>query len=217
MLRANWLRRSQRENGTTLIEVMIAMIILTTMLIGFLGAFVQSRRVTEDSVMHAAASSLVYGMIEQIKGFDYTTLLPSTVVDANQATKDSFAGSVSKTPPYVRVRVNQDQVTWLQCVYTTAAGTPQGPTTTPAPTATAASLGVPDNVIGPLALSNVDGATSQSLRMNVWLWIDEIPDAERDVTEVKRITVVYRYTYNDGQRERTAIDREVFLRTRYDQ
>ncbi|MCR6654507.1 MAG: hypothetical protein NVV63_01565 [Opitutus sp.] len=196
---------------------MIALIILTTVLIGFLGAFVQSRRVTEDSVMHAAASSLIYGLVEQIKGFDYTTLLPSTAVDPHQSSKDSFPGAGSKAPPYVRVRVNQDQVTWLQCVYTPAPGAPQGPTTTPAASATAASLGVPDNIIGPLPLSNVAGAASQSLTMNVWLWIDEIPDVDRDVTEVKRITVVYRYSYNDGQRVRTAIDREVFLRTRYDQ
>ncbi len=197
---------------------MIAMGLLAGVALGFLGTFIQSRRVAEASVMHAAATSLVYGIIEQIKGFDYVNLVPSTATDSNQASEDAFPGSSSKAPPYIRVRINQDQVTWLQCLYTPAPGTPQAPTTTPPDSSTAASLGVPDNIIGPLPLSSVtSGARSQAINMHVWIWVDEMPDVSRDVTEVKRITLVYSYNYNDGNRVRTAIDREVFIRTRFDQ
>ncbi len=197
------------QAGVSLVEVMMSMLLLATVLLGFLGTFIQSRRLTESSVMHAAATSLVYGIIEQIKGADYTTLLPSTAVDP-----DAPSGT---TPPYIRVRINQDLTVWLQTVYTPAPGTPAAPATTPAPEVTAVSLDAIDNFIVPLPLSTATGTTSQQLAMNFWIWIDEIPDSSRDVTEVKKVTVVYTYTYNDGNRVRTIRDREVFLRTRYDQ
>lgn len=204
-------RPQSAQHGLTLVEVMVAMILLATVLLGFLGTFVQSRRISESSVMHAAATSLIYGVIEQMKGLDYSTLLPSTATDPE--------APAASSPPYIRVRINQDDVVWLQTVYTTAASGlgPQAPTSTPSPTATAASLGAVDNIVGPLPLSSVSGANSQQLTMHVWVWVDEIPNAAKDVTEVKKVTLVYSYNYLDGRTTRTAIDHEVFLRTRYDQ
>jgi hypothetical protein len=193
----------------TLVEVMVAMSLLVALMSGFIASFLHSRRVTEGSVLHAAASSLVYGIVEQLKGVDYTELLPSASVDANAPT--------SITPPYVRVRLNQDLTQWLRVVYTPAPGTPAAPTSTPSATATATSLGAIDNVIGPLPLSTTTGTTGQQLTLTFWVWIDELPDSSRDVAEVKRVTVVYTYTYTDGRSQRTIRDREVFLRTRYDQ
>lgn len=202
-------QRRNSRSGVSLVEMMVAMSILATVMVGFLGTFVQSRRISESSVMHAAASSLIYGIVEQIKGFDFTTLLPSEVTDPNAP-----SGSA---PPYIRVRINQDEVYWLQTVYTTAGSTPQAPTTTPDPTATAASLGAVDNIIGPLPLSSVDGTQSQQLTVHLWVWVDEIPDDTKDVAEVKKVTLVYSYQYLDGSTTRTAMDREVFIRTRFDQ
>jgi hypothetical protein len=196
-------------SGFTLLEVMVAGILLAMGLMAFLGSFIQSRRVTEASVMHAAATSLVYGLVEQMKGLDYTTLVPSTVVDPDAPS--------SSTPPYIRLRVNQALTVWLRVVYTPAPGVPAAPTSTPAPEATAASLGAIDNIIPALPLSTATGAQSQSMAMTLWLWVDEFPDVTRDVKEVKRITVVYSYTYNDGLRTKTVRDREVFVRTRFDQ
>jgi prepilin-type N-terminal cleavage/methylation domain-containing protein len=208
-----WLRRwkSARRRGLTLVEVMVALTLMATIMIGFIGSFLNSRRVTESSVLHAAATSLVYGVIEQMKGLDYTTLLPSNEVDTEAPDE------IENLTPYVRVRINQDLTVWLQTVYTAAGATPRGPTTTPSASATAADVGAIDNFIGRLPLSTVTGTASQDLSLNIWLWIDEIPDVTRDVSEVKRITLVYTYSYLDGGRERVVRDREVFLRTRYDQ
>ncbi|WP_438482867.1 type IV pilus modification PilV family protein [Oleiharenicola lentus] len=214
-------KRSQR--GVSLVEVMFSMAILSLVALGFLGSFVQSRRLTESSVLHAAATSLVYGILEQMKGMDYVTLMPSDTIDPDQSTEDSYplAGGLAKSPPYVRVRLNQDQVTWLRVVYSPASATgtpdPHAPLGLPVPTATATSLGAIDNLIGPLPLSTVSGTTSQSLTMNVWIWIDEIPNAGRDANEVRRITMIYTYTVKDGRTTRIIRDREVFLRTRFDQ
>ena len=206
-----------RQRGLTLAEVMISLILMATVMLGFISAFIQSRRVTESSVLHAAATSMIYGLVEQIKELDYTTLVPSYEVDPYAPT-----GTGAPTPPYVRVRISQSIVKWLTVVHTlestsTLPTTPQGPTTTPAPDATALSLGAVDNWIGSIPLSTVTGTTAQQINLNIWLWIDEIPDLSRDVANVKKFTLVYTYSYQDGSMTRTIRDREVFLRTRYDQ
>jgi hypothetical protein len=90
------------------------------------------------------------------------------------------------------------------------------PTTNPATTVKAADIGAIDNFLGALPLSTVTGTTSQDLALNLWIWIDEIPNSGNDVSEVKKITIVYTYSYMDGGHERIIRNREVFLRTRYD-
>lgn len=190
---------------------------MATVMLGFISAFIQSRRVTESSVLHAAATSMIYGVIEQIKELDYTTLVPSYEVDPYAPT-----GTGAPVTPYVRVRISQNIVKWLTVVHTLESTsalptTPHGPTTTPAPSASASSLGAVDNWIGSIPLSTVTGTTSQQINLNIWLWIDEIPNLSRDVANVKKFTLVYTYSYQDGSITRTVRDREIFLRTRYDQ
>jgi hypothetical protein len=199
---------------------MFALIIQATVMLALIGSFIQSRRVTESTVLHAAATSLVYGLIEQMKQLDYTNLIPNTEVDPS-VPNDSF-GNPTVTPPYVRLRISQNKVVWIKCVYTQATATnptptPQGPTTTPSPAATAASVGAIDNFIGAIPLSTITGTTSQQINLNVWLWVDEIPSTANEVTDVKKVTMVYTYSYVDGNRTRVVRDREVFIRTRYEQ
>jgi hypothetical protein len=203
-------RRTKGRTGLTLVEVMVSLTLLATIMLGFISAFMQSRRITESSVLHAAASSLFYGIVEQIKGLSYTELLPSTAVD------DDAPADVKDFPPYMRIRINQDVTKWLRVVYTPAPGAPKAPDTTPGPTVTAASLGAIDNFLGALPLSTVTGTTSQDLALNLWIWIDEIPKTSDDVSDVKKITIVYTYSYMDGGYERVVRNREVFLRSRYD-
>lgn len=200
------------DRGLTLVEVMVSITLMATVMLGFIGTFLQSRKTSEASVLQSASTSLVYGLIEQMKGLDYTTLVPSYDTDP-------FAPA-GKTPPYMRLRIHQDLTVWLMVTHTRSTDadpTPKAPLTCPAPTATAASVGAIDNFIGNIPLSTVTGTASQDLSLNLWVWIDEIPDTAKDVSDVKRITVVYTYSYLDGSTTRTARDMEVFLRTRYDQ
>jgi type II secretory pathway pseudopilin PulG len=200
-------RIPQTRRALTLVESMIAMTLMATFLVGFLVTFIGSRRVTENSVMHAAATSIVYGIIEQIKQLDYTSSLPSGVVDPDDP--DTSTPNTNT----LRVRLNQSTSKWLRAVYTP--GGSSAPTTTPAPGATV--TGAIDNDLGAIPLSTVSGVAAQSIQLNLWVWIDEIPDTANDVTEVKKITVIYTYTYRDGAAARTVRNREVLLRTRYDQ
>jgi hypothetical protein len=187
---------------------MVSMTLMAVVMLGFISSFLQSRRVTESSVLHAAASSLFYGIVEQIKGLSYTELLPSTAVD------DDAPADVKDNPPYMRIRINQDVTKWLRVVYTPAPGTPRAPVAVPAINVKAADIGAIDNFLGKLPLSTVTGTTSQDLALNLWIWIDEI--SGKDADEVKKITIVYTYSYMDGGYERVVRNREVFLRTQYD-
>ena len=186
---------------------MVSLWLISGVMLGFIATFIQSRRVTESSVLHAAATSMIYGVIEQIKQLDYTTLLPSNETDP-------FAPS-GTTPPYFRVRLNQSRVVWLKVVHTPAGNSPQAPTTTPAANVSAADLSAIDNYTGSIPLSTVTGTASQQINMNIWVWIDEIPQG--DASEVKKVTLIYTYSYLDGQVERVIRDREVIIRTRFDQ
>lgn len=186
---------------------MVSLSLMAGVMLAFIGTFIQSRRITESSVLHAAATSMLYGITEQIKQLDYTTQLPNYETDP-------FAPT-AKTPPYFRVRLNQSSVVWLKVVHTPAGTTPAAPTTTPAPDVPATSLGAIDNFTGSIPLSTVTGTASQQINLNIWVWIDEIP--EGDASEVKKVTVIYTYSYLDGSVERVVRDREVLIRTRFDQ
>jgi hypothetical protein len=203
------LRRAKSKlRGITLVEIMVSMTLLVVVMLGFLSTFLQSRRLTEGSVLHAAATILFYGIVEQMKGLSYTELLPSTAVD------DDAPTDVKDKPPYIRIRINQDVTKWLRVVYTEAPDAPQAPTTTPAASVKSSDIGAIDNYLGNLPLSTVTGTTSQDLALNLWIWIDEI--SGKDADEVKKVTIVYTYSYMDGGKERVVRNREVFLRTRYD-
>ncbi len=196
-----------RRSGLTLVETMVALTLLASLMAGFIGSALHSRRVTESSILHAAATSMIYGLIEQMKQLEYSTQLPSHATDP-------FAPN-TLTPPYLRIRINQSTVVWLRTVHTLAPTAAAAPTTTPAATAAASSVGAIDNFIGAIPLSTVTGSMSQQINLNLWVWVDEIPQG--DASEVKKVTVVYTYSYMDGSTERFVRDREVFLRTRFDQ
>jgi len=220
----------RNKRGLTLVEVMVSLTIMAMVMLGFIGTFIQSRRATEASVLHAAATSLVYGIIEQIKQIDYDSL-PNNEIDPAEAAQDTL-GLIN--PPYIRVRLNQNTVTWLQVVSTlvtdedaatTSIPYPQGPTVTPAPDATIA--GAVDNDLGSIPLSTIAGTASQEIKLHLMIWVDGISNKGHwaaegtqpapDTSDVKKVTVVYTYTFMDGNAPRTVRDREVFLRTRYDQ
>jgi hypothetical protein len=206
------------RRGLTLVEVMVSFAVLAAVMLGFISAIVQSRRITESSVLQSAATSMVYGLIEQMKSLDYTTLMPSYAVDPFSPTAIQTA---SPYIPVVRLRIHQDLTVWLRVRHTTSDGTPKAPATCPAASAAASSVGSSpgalDNYTGSIPMSTVTGTTSQSLNLNIWVWIDEIPDSTKDVSDAKRVTVVYTYSYLDGAVTKTVRDMEVFIRTRYDQ
>jgi DNA recombination-dependent growth factor C len=99
-------------------------------------------------------------------------------------------------------------MTWLQCVNNT---TP-GPITAPkaAPQSTSELSATLKNTIGPLPLSTVSGANSQSLTVDIWVWVEAIKG--KDIADAKCVTIIYAYNVNIGRNIKTVIKREVFVR-----
>jgi Tfp pilus assembly protein PilV len=203
-------KRLQRRRALTLVEVMVAMLLMALFLLGFLDTFMQSRRLTESSVIQSAATTLVTGLIEQMKMLNYDDGMPIASTDTDQSL-DAFDPSNAKAAPYIRVRINQDQMTWLQCVNITVPSVIlTAPKSAPQSTSDQSLSAAMKNTIGPLPLSTVSGARSQSLTLDIWVWVEAIK--AKDVADAKCVTIVYAYNVNLGRNIKTVIKREVFVR-----
>lgn len=217
--RVSWRRDSR---GVTLVEVMVSLFILASVMLGFITAAIQSRRNTEANVLQAAATSMIYGIIEQIKQTNYSTRLPATESDSNA----KYSDGTLVPAPFIRVRINQKTIVWLRTVYTpvtdedtstTLIPPPQGPSAIPSVDATAADLGAIDNYLGDIPLSNLTGTTAQKINLNLWVWVDGMSDLDHDVADAKKVTVVYTYSYIDGRATRTVRNSEVFVRCLFEE
>lgn len=63
-----------RKDGMTLVEIMIAMGLLTMLSVGILNGTLQARKLTEETVYHSAAINGAIGYLEQIKSIPYQDL-----------------------------------------------------------------------------------------------------------------------------------------------
>ena len=154
---------------------------------------------SEEAIIQNAAASIVYGLVEQMK-----TLNLSSDPASSQLPSPSDAECAAA---HVKLRV--DNSTSAIVYVQTSAGTP--PAQTPAPTATADSIGATANIIGPFDLSQTSGVNVQPLFIDLWLWVE--PDYQPVAMEsVTRATLVYSFTINNGSRMKTFRDSIRFVR-----
>lgn len=66
--------RTSRKDGLTLVEIMIAMGLLSLLSIGILNGTLQARKLTEETIYHSAAINGTIGYLEQIKSIPYQDL-----------------------------------------------------------------------------------------------------------------------------------------------
>jgi len=66
--------RFRQRSGVTLVEMLVAMSILTLVGVGLLSGFVQTRRMTEGSIYLNSATTVAQGYIEQIKNMEFASL-----------------------------------------------------------------------------------------------------------------------------------------------
>jgi hypothetical protein len=188
-------------------EVMVASSVLGLVIVGSLGAFIQSRTITEGSIYQNAATTVVQGYLEQIKEADFanlpyfsgTTLIPS-------ANNDSIVGlSTANRAKAIKTLLNNtDQDTIQSSTGETitdylliSSGNPPNPKTL-VPGA-AAPTGVEDNV----KLIDVNKTISKDddLRLRLWVWVQDASNSGIDATQVRSITIIYQW----GKRERGSL------------
>lgn len=83
--------------GMTLVEIMVAMSIMTIIGFGTISGLLQARRMTEGSIYQNTAATVAQGYIEQLKNMDFGLLdLPVIPDMINQGLADSL--SISPLP-----------------------------------------------------------------------------------------------------------------------
>lgn len=162
----------------TLVEVLIAAVIFTATVSGILGMMIQSRRLTEGSIVQNSIVTVMQGYIEQVKSMEYSLLavsLPS-------------APAVNPTIPTVLDASTADPLTlsW---------GTP--PVTLPAlgttPTGAVANT-------KSIAIKNPAVNPNDTLTLTIWVWVQDLTDLPNNVGGAKAITMIYTYQARDGAR-----------------
>jgi len=189
-----------RNAAFTLVEVAIGITLITALAVAVLGATLQARRTSEEAIIQNAATSIVYGLVEQMK-----TLNLSNEVTFNQLPSPADADCGQ---PHVKVRVDNSTTNGVFLIASTGAP----PEVTPAAAVDAATVSAVDNVVGPFDLSQTTGVSVQPLTITLWLWIE--PDYQPTAMEpMCRVTLVYTYRINLGNELRTFRDSVRFVRS----
>lgn len=174
----------------TLVEVMIAGMVMALILSGMLMTLIQSRTMTEGSIMQSSATAIIQGYIEQIKNLDFDSVpLSPTTQPATGATPVTVDTSPSDlvlswgTPP-----------TTIPAVNTTPTGaTDNKPKPVDSSGNPIASIpGIP--ITTPYNTSN----PADFLAINIWIWVNDLSDSTKNVTYCKGVVIVYTYTFQNG-------------------
>lgn len=175
----------------TLVELMIAVTLLSLGVISVLGALLHSRRLSEGSIYQNAAVTIVQGYIEQMKNMEFADLPYLT----SAGTVVAGSGTTSTQIPTRLSASLSDPL-----VISTATTIPSVATITT--TTSTAIAGVTDN----LKLIDVNGTSSDTtddLRLNLRVWVQDISNTAVSATQVRSITIHYAWQSGTGLSART--------------
>lgn len=179
------LLRRRMTRALTLVEVLIATVVLGMLMMGILATVMQSRRMTEGSVVQNSANAILQGYIEQMKTMAYETdlvcsplttpadptLWPSLPCVKADGTLDALLLSVG-SPPNEIDKVN-----------------PTGGKDNPKPVA----IKIP--AVNP----------NDTITFHICVWVNDLSDSTPNATQTKAITIIYSYEFMDGGKKRTVV------------
>lgn len=177
--------RRRMTRALTLVEVLIATLVLGMVLMGILATVIQSRRMTEGSVVQNSANAILQGYIEQMKTMAYETDLvsspTSTPVDlAHWPSIPCVKADGSADPLYLSLNSppnEKDQVN------------PTGGT---------------DNLkLVPIKTPAVN--PNDTITFHIYVWVNDLEGSSTNVTQTKSITIIYNYEFIDGGKRRTVV------------
>jgi Tfp pilus assembly protein PilV len=195
--RARFSPRSTR--ALTLIEVMIASLVLTLVMVSSLNVLIQNRKVTETSIFQNAAMTVIQGYMEQIKEAKFSTVpyyKDGVLVPAN--TDDPIQGLASENrTKAIKTYLNNTDVDTM--------GNEEGETiidyllissgTPIAATAVVPGGATPNGVIDNHKVIDVNqtGDEADDLQLRIWVWVDDISAPTVDATQVRSIKLIYQW------------------------
>lgn len=172
----------------TLVEVLLATIVMGMLVSGILATIIQTRRLTEGSIVQNSANTILQGYIEQIKTMAYDTDL----VCSPSSAPNPFVAATSLSVPCAR----DETVAGQDPIYLSA-GTP--------PTALPAIGTMPTGAVdNPHTIEIKTPAVNpnDTLKLNLWLWVNDLTGTDTNVTQAKAVTIIYTYEFLDGGRIR---------------
>lgn len=177
----------RRTRAFTLVEVLIASLVLTVTCGGILAMMIQSRRLTDGSIVQNSIVTVMQGYIEQIKSMEYGLITPSPAgvpgadilpIPTVQDEAHSDALNVSYgTPPASLPAIGTVPTGAIDNVKSIQIKTPLKPDGTPA------------------ALNPND-----TIELTVWVWVQDLTDLANNIGGSKAITIIYTYKFRDGGR-----------------
>lgn len=201
----------------TLIEVVIALTVLAISMGGIFATLIQSRRLTEASVVQGSALTIVQGYVEQMKSLEILELVGGTT--------DVYGNPTLTTTSYA-IPTRSDSTT-LDPLMTSTGTPPDISTLTPGVTPS----GVVDNLknfdmakdllatdsdstdeesitpqvswssVWPNARNYPSGTLGRTdLKLNLWVWITNLSGTSTLSSKAYGITVIYTWQYRDGSR-----------------
>lgn len=174
----------------TLVELCIAATLLTIGTTAVLGSLIYSRRMSEASIYQNATVSIVQGYIEQMKNMEFTDLPYIT-------SGGSIVAGSGSTSTQVLTRLNATTTDPL--VISTATTIPALSTINA--TASTALTGVTDN-IKLIDVNSTPSDTTDDLRLNLRVWVQDITNNSVSATQVRSITIHYAWIGGNGSKAR---------------
>jgi Tfp pilus assembly protein PilV len=180
-----------RLRAVTLVELMIAVTLLSVGVIAVLGSLLHARRLSEGSIYQNAAVTIVQGYVEQMKNMEFADLpciTPSGTVIAGTGTTST------QVPTRLSATVSDP------LIISTATTIPAVSTINAS--ASSALTGVTDNI----KLIDVNGTSSDTtddLRLNLRVWVQDVSNTSVSATQVRSITIHYAWQSGTGLNART--------------
>jgi type II secretory pathway pseudopilin PulG len=185
------MQRPRATRGYTIIEVVMGVAIMALVFTGVMGAFIQSRRLTEGSVFQNSAITVVQGYLEQIKNMDFHEIPyyeGANLKRGRIGTNDNVIYTLldANTPDVLRISsgapLNAKTIT---------------PGTVPA--------GVVDNY-KLIDINDTPDVTEDDLIMHLWVWVTPMEDPAAGVAPARNIHVVYTWAFSNGGIRQTHVD-----------
>jgi type II secretory pathway pseudopilin PulG len=174
-----------RASGLTLVEVIVATLIIGLSAGGILSGLLLSRRFTETAIRQNVATNVVQGYIEQIKaiswGSNFITELPLSLA----------SGTSGKINTMLESGTTDDlNVSNL-----------------PVPNLSSLTPGVaPTGAIDNIKTITINSTNSVTMPVNVWVWIESKPSASNSSTKLKAITIIYTWEAGVGANKKKYIN-----------
>lgn len=188
------------RRGSTLIELAIGVTVLSVVFAGTLGAFVQSRRMTEGSVFQNSATTVIQGYLEQMKNMDFWEL-------PYYQGETLMRGSVSTSDATIYTQLDSDVLDVLtisSCSPLTVANVTPGTVPT--------VEGLVDNY-KLIDINDTPDIADDDLHLHLWVWVTPLDNASTGVGPARSIRIIYTWSFNNGGISRSNVDSITTIRS----